>query len=648
MCGICGEVRFDGGGRVAPDDLLRMRESLVHRGPDAAGVYVSPDGCAGLGFRRLRIIDLSANANQPLANEDGSVRVVFNGEIYNYRDLRRDLERRHRFRSQSDTEVIAHLYEEKGADAIAELDGMFAIAIWDERRRRLLLARDRPGKKPLFFMRLADRIVFASEIKALFQHPDLTLEPDPAAFPSYFIHGYVPSPRTVYRDVRQVEPASYVTVSADGGTSQSRYWHLRYPPRQGRARQPEPADAKARIRDLVQQAVARRLVSDVPLGAFLSGGIDSTIVVGIMSRLIDAPVKTFSIGFEGDAAYDETRYAREAARRFGTDHIEFRVTPSAIDLVEKLVWHHDGPFGDASAIPTYIISKLTREHVTVALTGDGGDELFAGYTRFPAAVAAERIPRAVRQVLPLLLRALPAGSSERHVLSRARRFGRALNLPLHERMTRWISLFYDDLEALFDPACWASFGPVDRLAYLREYQNELAPLTALGQLLYSNYRSYLLDDLLVKMDRCSMASSLETRSPFLDRALTEYVARLPDRLKLEGWRTKAVLKDAFADLLPPSIQTRGKMGFGVPLDTWFRGELRPYVTDTLLAHNVRYAPYLSRARVESLVHAHVSGRANLGLQLWSLLTFEVWLRQLQQWRRPLAVATDVRGALTSP
>ena len=635
MCGICGEVRFDGG-RVSKEDVLRMRESLVHRGPDDAGLFVSDDGRAGLGFRRLRILDLTPNANQPLANEDGSVRVVFNGEIYNYRELRRDLERRHQFRSQSDTEVIVHLYEEKGAEAIAELDGMFAIAIWDARHRRLLLARDRPGKKPLFFARTSDRVIFASEVKALFQHPHLTLEPDPAAFPSYFIHGYVPSPQTLYRGVEQVEPASYVTVTADGSMRPRSYWQLQYPSAKDLARTPRPADAPARVRALVERAVAKRLVSDVPLGAFLSGGIDSTIVVGVMSRLMSEPVKTFSIGFEGDAAYDESSYARIAATRFGTDHTEFHVTPSAIDLVEKLVWYHDGPFGDASAIPTFIISKLTRQHVTVALTGDGGDELFAGYTRFAAATTAERIPRPLRHLLSLALAGLPATSSGRHVMAKARRFGRALDRSLHERMTQWISLFYDDLERLFDPACWASLAPVDRLGYLRADQQALEHLSTLGQLLYSNYRSYLLNDLLVKMDRCSMANSLETRSPFLDRELTEYVAGLPDDFKLRRWRTKVVLREAFADLLPPAIQGRGKMGFGVPLDAWFRGDLREYLRDILLAGDVRYAAYLSRARVESLVRAHESGQANLGLQLWTLLTFEVWLRMLSEWKRPLA------------
>ena len=640
MCGICGELRLAGDGRVSGEVVRRMRETLVHRGPDDDGLYLSDQGEIGLGFRRLRILDLTPNANQPMANEDGSVRVVFNGEIYNYRELRRGLEARHHFRSHADTEVIVHLYEDKGADAIAELEGMFAIAIWDQRAGRLLLARDRAGKKPLFFLQRRNRFVFASEIKAFFADPELAPEPDPASFPFLFLHGYVPSPATLYRGVKQVPPASLMTIDRAGAVDARRYWHLRYPARADlAAARARPADAAARVRTLTEQAVARRLISDVPIGAFLSGGVDSSIIVGVMSRQMAEPVKTFSIGFEGDADYDETAYARIVADRFGTDHTEFHVTPSAIDLVEKLVWHHDGPFADASAIPTFIVSMLTKRHVSVALTGDGGDELFAGYVRFAAALAAERLPRPLRHVLSIALAGLPARAGSRRMVSRAKRFARALDLPLHERMTRWSGLFYEDVESLFNAECRASFGAIDRLAYLKDELPVMEPLSALGQILYANYRSYLLDDLLVKADRCSMANGLELRSPFLDRELTEYVAGLPDDFKLKGWKTKIVLRDAFADLLPPAINSRSKMGFGVPLDAWFRGDLRDYVRDILLASDARHTAYLSRSRVEALLRSHDTGGAAVGLQLWTLLTFEVWLRQLASWTpRPLAAA----------
>jgi asparagine synthase (glutamine-hydrolysing) len=635
MCGFCGELRLAGAGVVVPDRLRQMRDTLVHRGPDEEGLFVAADGCVGLGFRRLSILDLSANANQPMANEDGTIRLVFNGEIYNYQELRRGIEARHQFRSHADSEVILHLYEEKGVDAIADLDGMFAIAIWDGRLRRLVLARDRAGKKPLFYASRPDCVVFASEIKAFFRHPDVRLEPDPSAFPAYFIHGYVPCPRTLYVGVRQVEPGTLMTISDRGDAKTRAYWQLRYRTREELAAQSGPAGAEAAacVRELTERAVARRLVSDVPVGAFLSGGIDSSIVVGVMSRHMSAPVRTFCIGFDGDPAFDESVHARTVAAHFGTDHTEFRVTPSAVDLLEKLVWHHDGAFGDASAIPTFIVSQLTRQHVTVALTGDGGDELFAGYLRFGAAQAAERIPRAIRRLLTFSLSQLPAPANSRHILARAQRFARALDLPLHERMTRWIALFDEQLEDLFRPDCLAALGPIDRLAHLRPELTAMAPLSTLGQLLHANFRSYLLDDLLVKVDRCSMAASLETRSPFLDRELTEYVAQLPDDLKLKGMRRKIVLRDAFADMLPPSIMKRGKMGFGVPLDAWFRSQLKGYLEEMLLPRDARYTAYLSRPRVESLIRAHQEGRANLGLQLWTLLTFEVWLRALSDWTR---------------
>src|SRR5712691_3853262 len=425
MCGICGERRFD---RRVPDEatLLAMRDQLLHRGPDSDGLYISPRGRAGLGYRRLRIIDLSANASQPLPNEDGSVQMIFNGEIYNYRELRKGLVARgHQFRSQGDSETIVHLYEEKGADCIADLEGMFAIAIWDERAQRLTLARDRAGKKPLFVYRSDDVFAFASEIKAFLAHPGLHIEIDPGAVPYYFIHGYVPGPATFYKNVFQVEPGTHMSVDADGRIDRRHYWRIEFP----RAADVQPigrAAAIGGVRERMVQAVEKRLVSDVPLGAFLSGGLDSTIVVGIMSRLMGTPVKTFSIGFEGDPAYDETSFARLAATHFKTDHTEFRVSPSALDLIDTLIWHHDGPFGDSSAVPTYMVSKLTRDKVTVVLTGDGGDELFAGYRRFQAAVYSERIPRAVGRAVHAVLSRMPP----RHERSRradAQRFFRAMN-----------------------------------------------------------------------------------------------------------------------------------------------------------------------------------------------------------------------------
>jgi asparagine synthase (glutamine-hydrolysing) len=633
MCGICGELTFESGARVRAETLVAMRDRLVHRGPDDQGLFVSPAGRAGLGFRRLRIIDLSPIANQPMANEDGSVRVVFNGEIYNYQDLRRDLlARGHRFASKSDTETIVHLYEERGEAFVEALDGMFAIALWDERAGRLMLARDRAGKKPLYYYRDDRRLVFGSEIKAIFAHPDVTARIDEAEIPSYFQYGYVPHPATLYRGVQQIDPATVMTVDAHGNVAARRYWRLEFPS-DGAPAAVNHAEARDRVRHLTTDAVRRRLVSDVPLGAFLSAGVDSTIVVGLMSRLMNEPVKTFTIGFEGDAAYDETAVARQVASRFGADHTEFRVRPSAVDLVDRLVWHHDGPFGDSSAIPTYLVSQLTRQHVTVVLTGDGGDELFAGYLRFRAGLAAERLPRSAGAALSAILRLLPEASNERHLLSRARRFARFMHLPLLERVARWNSLFQDDLAELLQPDLIKVNGanPLDPLSNVRAELDRIRRLSPLGQLLAANFASYLPDDLLIKTDRCTMASSIEARAPFLDTALTEYAATLPDDLKLRGGTTKVILRDAFDDLMPAEVQRRPKTGFGVPLDAWFRGELRDYVRDTLLGASAASSVYVRGPAVERLVADHAARRANHGQRLWALVCFERWLQQLPSW-----------------
>jgi asparagine synthase (glutamine-hydrolysing) len=642
MCGICGELSFDGGRPVAAAGLRAMRDQLVHRGPDSEGIVVAADGRAGLGFRRLRIIDLSPNANQPMPNEDASVHVVFNGEIYNFQPIRDQLiARGHTFRSRSDTEVIVHLYEEEGDRFVDRLEGMFAIAIWDARQRRLLLARDRAGKKPLFVYRDARRLAFASETKAFFAHPEIDLEVNDRALPYYFMYGYVPGPETFYRGVEPVEPGTILTATADRAISRRIYWRLQYPDAaEQQSLVTDRREATARIRTLTTQAVERRLMSDVPLGAFLSGGVDSTIVVGLMASLMRQPVKTFSIGFEGDAAYDETAYAREVAGRFQTEHTEFRVSPSAISLVDALVWHHDGPFGDSSAIPTYLVSRLTREHVTVVLTGDGGDEVFAGYLRFHAALTAGALPAWSRPILSAMLSPLPPAPNERHWIARARRFARYMNLPLLERLTRWNSFFLEDLPPLLAPAVRQ---PIDPLHHLRRDLDELGRLSPLGQLLLANFRTYLPGDLLVKTDRMTMAASLEARAPFLDRELTEFAATLPDEWKLSrAGRTKSILRDAFADLIPDAVNRRGKMGFGVPLDRWFRGELRSYLRETLLAPDAMYRTYLDQGEVERLVRRHESGAANLGQQLWCLLTFERWLRLLPEWRR------RARAALPEP
>ena len=628
MCGICGELSLDPDRPASRQAVEAMKAAIVHRGPDSDGTYIVREGYASLGFRRLAIIDLRATANQPMANEDETVHLVFNGEIYNFKELRQGLlARGHRFRSNADSEVILHLYEERGEEAVDALDGMFAFAVLDSRRQRLLLARDRAGKKPLFVYDDGRRLAFASEIRSLLRHPELALEPDPSVFPLYFTYGYVPHPATFYRHVRHVEPGTTLAIDRDGTRRERRYWQLRFPV-SGGAAPVDRAEAAVRVRELVTNAVERRLMSDVPLGAFLSGGIDSTIVVGVMSQLMSQPVRTFSIGFAGDEAFDETPIARATAARLGAKHTEFRVTPSAIELLPTLVAHHDGPFADSSAIPTYLVAKLTREHVTVALNGDGGDEVFAGYLRFRAAVAAERVPALAASAASAAVAWLPPPRNERQWTARVRRFARYASLPLDDRLVAWAGVFYDDLDRLLGSAAAAA----DRHAHLRGSGTIDSRWSPLSRLLAANFHSYLHDDLLVKADRMSMANSLEARSPFLDTALIEYVAQLPDHYKVAGSRTKIILREAFADMLPDQVASRGKTGFGVPLDAWFRGELRGYLHEVLITPRAKAAAYVSQDYVRRLVEEHLSRQANHGHRLWTLLTFENWLEQLPSWR----------------
>ncbi|MBI3825248.1 MAG: asparagine synthase (glutamine-hydrolyzing) [Candidatus Rokubacteria bacterium] len=633
MCGICGLANLDGA-PIPRLSLDGMAATIRHRGPDSQGIHVDDAGApgrmaVGIASTRLKIIDLSERARQPLSNEDDSVWIVFNGEIYNYPTLAAELRARgHRFKSESDTEVVLHLYEERGEACVEALDGMFAFALWDRARGRLLLARDRAGKKPLFYTTAGRTLCFASEIKALLRHPGVSGEVDPAALPPYLLFGYVPAPDTFYRDVKSV-PAG-CTLTVEGGTAPRirSYWDLRFPASPAPV---APAEARATVRELVTEAVRKRLISDVPLGAFLSGGIDSSIVVGLMSRLSSERVKTFSIGFRGAPAYDETRHARAVAERFGTEHTEFLVEQEAADLVEPLVWHHDGPFRDSSAIPTFILSRLAREHVTVVLNGDGGDELFAGYTRFRAALLAERLPRAAFRAADALLARASSSTDGRGAFGRLRRFVHGGARPLWERFTEGFAAADVPL-ALLRPEVFEAAGPYTRLRYLAPHVERARGLGPLSRLLYVNFKSYLLDDLLVKADRCTMAHGLEARSPFLDRALTEYVAGLPDALKLHGRTSKVVLKAAFGDLLPPGIERRGKMGFGVPMAAWLRTNLKKVVHDVLLQPRPRLADYLDAAGVRALATAHLEGRADHGALLWSLLTLETWLGQLPSWR----------------
>lgn len=625
MCGIAGVLHRDGS--RPPDHVLEaMAQSIAHRGPDGQGVQSMP-GC-GLAHRRLAVIDLSSAASQPMRAASGKSWIVFNGEIYNFLDLRRTLEQRGCvFRTNSDTEVILAAWETWGEDAIAKLDGMFAFALWDEPDRRLVLARDRTGKKPLYIYEDDQRVIFASEIKAILAHPGVDSRMSPEAVPQFLSHGYVPTPRTFYARIRKLPPATYELFSARQREPRAvPYWDI--PTEQPRTIRTadELRDAEGQVRKLFFEAVQRRLVSDVPLGAFLSGGIDSTVVVAAMASMSAKPVKTFSIGFDGYPAWDETKWARLVADRYRTEHTEFKVKPESLGLLDKLAWHYDEPFGDSSAIPTYIVSKLTRQQVTVALTGDGGDELFAGYPRFMGAVLAERIPRPLRRMARHLVGPLPHGREHQGSWERARRFALQASQDLPERLQGWVSVFTrNDLQRLLRPevarfSSEAILGESYRAAFRRAEQTD-----TLNQILYANARTYLLDDLNVKMDRASMAASLESRAPFLDTKLIEYVSSLPGHVKLRGAQTKWILKRALRDLIPVEILTRKKMGFGVPLGAWFRDQLSDELKDSLLNSSSPLRQFLVGKELENIATRHLSGQRDYGLQAWSLLMLDRWL-----------------------
>jgi asparagine synthase (glutamine-hydrolysing) len=649
MCGICGVLNLQG---QAVDTSVgrHMMDLLWHRGPDDSGSIAlqAPTSQTSpaifLGHCRLKIIDLSAAARQPLANEDETIWVIFNGEIYNFPDLRHELEQRgHVFRSRSDTETIVHAYEAFGDDFLTHLDGMFAFALWDGRRGRLILARDRSGKKPLYYTFDGARLAFASEIKALLACPWVEARVAVEHIPEFLTFGYVPTPRTLYHGIFQVPPASYVVVDRDGIKGPFRYWRPSFSPGPNGGG-PSAPEAAQRVRMLLTAAVKRRLISDVPLGALLSGGLDSSIVVGLMSQLMQEPVRTFTIGMADDRSFDERPYATLAAEHFRTDHTEFVVRPDAISLMETLLWHHDQPYGDSSAIPSYLVSKLARQQVTVALNGDGGDEVFAGYDRFLGALVADRIPRWMAPWGRALVHCIPRQQGYYSVRRRLERFLEDADASPAERFLGWISYFnLSRLKGLLRPELTARVDDDLLHAGFMRWYAEAEDLPLLHRLLQVNFMTYLPDDLHVKMDRVSMANALETRSPMLDTTLMEFVASLPPSLKIHRTQMKYVLKLAFRDLLPPALLNRKKHGFGVPVGDWFRHQLRSYVEDTLLSPHARLRAYFNQAFIRTLFQEHVEGIRQHWDRLWVLLTFELWLRMLEDgilWTPRQAEADD--------
>ncbi|MBV9465799.1 MAG: asparagine synthase (glutamine-hydrolyzing) [Solirubrobacterales bacterium] len=618
MCGIAGSVGPAARADAVEDQLATVR----HRGADAQGCFRS--GHARLGQTRLAVIDLRTG-DPPLTDEDGTRCAVLNGELYNFRELRRRLEAGgHRLRSQGDTEVLAHLAEELDAVELAQaVDGMFAFAIWDGRRQRLLLGRDRAGKKPLYWWHSGERLVFGSEIKAVLADPSVPRALNRRAIPAYLTFGYVPTPETFYEGVLSLPPGHVLTYSPGSQPVIERYWHL--PLARPERRQPDSfPEATARVRSLLEAAVERRLISDVPLGAFLSGGVDSSAIVALMSRLSGERVRTFTIGFEDRNGLDERPFARLVARRYGTEHHEHVVRTRAVELVETLLWHHDQPFGDSSALPTYLLSEVTRRDVTVALSGDGGDELFAGYERFAAALALERyrrVPAPARELARVGLGRLNPQRLSRRVES-AQRFTARGALPTLDAYRSWLSFLPEEerSRALERPDDWA----------LRKYAalwRSSQGADTLARLLELNFSTYLLDDLLVKADRMSMAHGLEVRSPFLDTGLTELAFSLPSEFKLRGLRRKRILAAAVADLVPREVVRRRKRGFAVPLDSWFRGELSSLLADRLGAADARVRKHLRGELLDAIIAQHAGGRRNRGQTLWMLLMLELFLRR---------------------
>lgn len=638
MCGITGAIWSDPRQQLSRETLQQMTDLLVHRGPDAGDCFwYSPwgDGATaapastepagvGLGFRRLSIIDLTTGM-QPISNENGSVQVVFNGEIYNYQALRRRLEGSgHRFRTSGDAETIVHLYEDEGPDCFRHLNGMFAIAIWDRNRNQLVLGRDRLGQKPLFYHSDAGRLVFGSELKSILQAPGVSRDIDLNAIDQFLLYQYVPHPGTIYKAIRSLPPGCRAVWRPDREFQVQSYWEL--PTRTKSLALPL---ATQRVRETLEDSVRLRLQSDVPLGVFLSGGVDSSLIAAIAQRQSDQPVQTFSIGFQ-ESEYDESQYSRLVSQHLGTRHESLVVQPDAVKILPDLVYHYDQPFADSSAIPTWYLSRMTRQTVTVALSGDGSDELFAGYQRYQAAGLAAQLDRlpAFRKILAARFwQRLPSDMSQRNWLRRGKRFAEAMSLPPLERYLQWIAIFNDASRAnLYSDGFVQQMADRDPTEFLMRSFRPLAGRSAVSRFSLMDLTTYLPCDLNTKVDTASMAHSLEVRQPFLDHRLVELAASLPANWKRRRGRGKWILKQAFPDALPADIWARRKQGFGVPLDHWFRGPLRE------LAHQRLTGPEADRGlfqpeEVQRLLQEHETGKFDHAYRLWSLLILESWFQR---------------------
>jgi len=616
MCGIAGFVDIDPNARPDLNLIHRMCEVIRHRGPDDEGIHVEPG--AALGMRRLSIIDL-AGGHQPIHNETGTIRVVFNGEIYNYQELRDELEALgHRFYTASDTETIVHAYEEWGEDSFSRLQGMFGLAIWDQPSRTLLLARDRAGQKPLHYAERNGRLYFGSEIKSLLAAPAIEPRLNAAALDHFLAFLYTPRDTSIFEDIHKLPPGHYLRWR-DGRSTVRQYWRIA-------ADEPfagTEAEAVEALRSVLRDAVRSHMISDVPLGAFLSGGVDSSAVVGMMAQASPRPVKTFSIGFD-DPDYDELEHARTVARHFGTDHHEFVVRPDGLAILDDLIGHFDEPFADSSAIPTWYVSEIARRHVTVVLSGDGGDELFGGYDRYlphPRVARFDRIAvpgmrTAAAIAWPLLPHGVKGKNFLRHVARDAE--GRYLDS---------IAFFHaDERAALYSGDLRSAVGAGAERTLAGHFERFRA-LPHDSRLMRFDFETYLPEDVLTKVDRMSMAHSIESRVPLLDNRVIDFAASLPAPFKIRNGRRKHILKETLRTLLPDGILARRKQGFGIPIGTWFRGGLTGLFADVLDVPRTRQRGYFDPAFVGRLLREHLSGERDHTLRLWQLLVFELWHRQ---------------------
>ncbi|MFQ6084061.1 MAG: asparagine synthase (glutamine-hydrolyzing) [Candidatus Aminicenantia bacterium] len=627
MCGICGIIKPDKNQSIPLQIIKSMCQTIIHRGPDDEGIFLEKN--IALGARRLSIIDL-ISGHQPLSNEDKTIWITYNGEIYNFPELKKELEKRgHKFRTKSDTETVVHSYEEWGEEFVNKLRGMFAFAIWDGKNNKLILVRDRIGIKPLYYTLLNDgTLIFGSEIKATLKYPGIVREIDPHALDFFLTLEYIPAPYSIFKDIHKLLPG-HLLIYHNGQINLKKYWEVeKYSLQKSKMSSQNVKQYCDELYHLLKESVKLRLLSDVPLGCFLSGGIDSSSIVGLMSELGVKPIKTFSIGFE-EVSYNELKYARLIAQKFQTEHHEFTIKPEVIDLTEKLINHLDEPFGDFSIFPTYLVSKIAREYVTVILSGDGGDEVFGGYEHYLAQKLAQTpFSLPFNRLIPFLLKPFPPQSKKKGLWNKLKRYGQGFEHPERLRHFRWMMfLTLKEKEKLYSPYFvnqLKNLGELLERAPLKEYFEKIKGLDEINSELYLDLKTYLADDILVKVDRMSMATSLETRVPLLDHKLVEFAFSLPGNLKLRGFTSKWIFKKTMERLLPKENIYRSKEGFSIPIKNWLKKELKELMFDFLDEKRIESSGFFNYPFIKKMIDEHLKGKENHSHRLWALLVFEMW------------------------